>query len=142
MSRFMLIAIAAAFGLAGICNAQVDSKGYSATISAVSTSSTSITIKGKLESVKTIVPPLGTCTVALVTSAGETLFNKACTAGTNFYRPRTTIHNTSGTALTDAGVDITNAHYTAFAVVDDVTVTLTGASTVTGTVSTVITFDK
>jgi hypothetical protein len=125
----MLVA-ALAFS-AGVARAAgYDQEIMTATASTSVTGTTaSCTIVGEVNDIIVTVPSGKTCTVAVASADGLTLFSKAACVGTTVYRPRFDIHSYAGAILgsgTEA-VSLTEAVY------------LTGSSTnaahaITGTV--------
>jgi hypothetical protein len=110
--------------------AQYDYEIMSATASTSVTGTTATAdMVGELLELVVTVPSAKTCTVAVATADGVTLFSKAACVGTAVYRPRFDVHSYAGAALgsgTEA-ISLTEASY------------LTGTSTnaahaITGTI--------
>lgn len=88
----------------------------------------SYVIRGELEQIKVVVgitAQTGTVTIA---SGGQTLFTGTKLTGTNWYQPRTTVHGSTGTALTfttsaTSGAAVANSWYTKIPLAGPVTVT-------------------
>lgn len=142
--------------LAGVAMAEIDQARISVTVPTISTNTGTVTIKGKILSVRFDTAANKTNDWALTTAEGETILAKTgLTTDTTFF-PRAATHiNSSGAAATfntynitnvtaGAAVAVANAWYDKIAVASTLTLTITPAADTTGTNThvAIITYEK
>ena len=119
-SRTSLVAGIMVMALMGVAALSARAGDYDYEIMSA-TASTSVTgttatasLVGELLELVVTVPSAKTCTVAVATADGVTLFSKAACVGTAVYRPRFDIHSYAGAVLGDGteAITLTEAAYT------------------------------